>query len=141
MCVRNQRRGRNYPQSSLVATILLPIGRPAHIEQRIKPRIKRYSSCRFPKGVYKHISSVGARRLTRLVGTNLSGCKRHTRHFVLCSLITSVKVTFAFSWISWIIIHEIHVIHEIQTEDFTSTLYICLDYNPTKVKLVDYNPA
>ena len=30
--------------------------------------------------------SVGALRLTKLVGTNPSGCKRHTRHLVLCSL-------------------------------------------------------
>ena len=53
----------------------------------------------------------------------------------------SVKVTFAFSCISWIIIYEIHIIHEIQTEDFTSTLFIRMDYNPKKSKLLDYNPA
>ena len=34
--------------------------------------------------------SVGARGWMRLVGTNSSGCKRHTRHLVLCSLIIYV---------------------------------------------------
>ena len=48
-----------------------------------------------------------------------------SNYFLTKSQNTSAKLTFAFSWISWIIMHEI------QTEDFTSTLCIRMDYNPT----------
>ena len=39
------------------------------------------------RGITNIKYAVGARRLTRLVGTNPPGWKRHTRHLVLCSLI------------------------------------------------------
>ena len=65
----------------------------------------------------------------------------HLRGTLCIYLQTSAKVTLAFSWISWLTMHEIHIMHEIQTEEFTSTLCIRMDYDQTKSKPLDYNLA